>query len=151
MFDFAEKLREMAANIPDGDAPALRNAHARAVRAAEIVTAALDIDPTLREHGLRDLDLCAEILRQLRPLARQAAQFLEHQRLTEAGAPTREIARIGKVREGAPAEVEDLSARAVEIAERISAAALPDWDTPVRIRERSERRRPARRRSPARH
>lgn len=97
------------------------------------------MDPTLSEHGLRDIDLCAEILRQLRPLSRQAAQYLEHQRLTEAGTPDAEIVRIGRVNPLAVEETAALSARIVEIAERVEAAAIPDWDTPQRIRERSER------------
>lgn len=139
MFDDVKQLATMAARIPGGE-PALERAGARARRVAEIVSAAVDVDPTLLDDDRsRDIDLCAEFLRQLRPLARQAAVTLEHGRLTEARASQHEFSRLGRINPQAPDELEALSERAVEIAERVEAAALPDWNTPQRIRERSER------------
>ncbi|MDS0140542.1 MULTISPECIES: hypothetical protein [unclassified Amycolatopsis] len=129
----------LAEAIPGGE-PALERARARAQQAAEIITEAVAIDPTLLDYDRsRDLDVCTEILRQLRPLARQAALTLQHARLTEAGASRQEFARIGKVNPLAPDELDALSERVVEVAKRVAAAALPDWNTPQRIRERSER------------
>jgi hypothetical protein len=141
MFNLADlkRLGTLANAIPGGE-PVLDQARARARQAAEIVSTAVENDPTLLdEDRSRDLDVCAEILRQLRPLARQAALALEHGRLTKAGAPPEEFARIGKINPLAPDELDALSERVVVIAERAAAAALPDWNTPRRIRERSER------------
>lgn len=138
-----QELRETAMKVPGGE-PTLDNARARARRAAEIVSAAVEVDPTLRDlDRCRDIDLCAEILRQLRPLARQAAQAIEYERLTSAGASMREFARLGRINPLALEELDVLSKRAVEIAQRVADAALPDWNTPTRIRERSERLLPA--------
>ncbi|MFD5089380.1 hypothetical protein ACFWMR_02175 [Amycolatopsis thailandensis] len=133
------QLDKLADKITGGY-PVLDRARDRAREVANIVSAAVKVDPTLLDHDRsRDLDLCAELLRQLHPLARQAALALEHARLTEADASREEFARIGKINPLAPDELDALSERAVEIAERVSAAALPDWNTPLRIRERSER------------
>ena len=133
------RLTALVDKIPGGQ-PVLDRARARATRAAETISAAVELDPTLRDHDRsRDLDVCVEILRQLRPLARQAALTLEHGRLTEAGAPPQEIARIGRVNPLAPDELDALSERVVTLADQVAAAALPDWDTPWRIRERSAR------------
>ncbi|KAA2247017.1 hypothetical protein F0L68_40445 [Solihabitans fulvus] len=132
-------MEKLAGKIPGGE-PALDRARARAQQAAERVAAAVAVDPTLLDYDRsRDLDVCAEILRQLQPLARQAALTLEHGRLTEAGASREEFARIGKINPLAPDELDALSERVVELAERAAAAALPDWNTPQRIRERSAR------------
>lgn len=141
MFDVIEvqELDRLADAIPAGE-PLLERARSRARRTAELVSGAVDVDPTLLDHDRsRDLDVCAEILRQLAPLARQAALTLEHARLTEAGAPPEEFVRIGRINPLAPGDLDALSNRAVETAERISAAALRDWNTPQRIRERSQR------------
>ncbi|MBN9747756.1 hypothetical protein DMP23_42840 [Amycolatopsis sp. A1MSW2902] len=139
MDDDVKRLNELAARIPGGE-PVLDRARARAARAAAIASAAVETNPTLLDYGRdRDLYICAEILRQLRPLARQASLALEHARLTENSAPPEEFARIGKINPLAPDELDALSERAVERAEAVAAAALPDWNTPLRIRERSER------------
>lgn len=133
------RLAQLAAQIPGG-APVLERARDRARHAAEIVSGAVEVDPTLLDcDRSRDIDVCVEIVRQLKPLARQAALTLEHARLTEAGASPEEFARIGRVNPVALDELEALSGRVVVLAERVAAAALPDWDTPKRIRERSER------------
>lgn len=125
-----KQLGQLADKIPGGE-PVLERARARAQQAAEIVSAAVAVDPTLLDYDRsRDLDVCAEILRQFRPLARQAALTLEHGRLTEAGASREEFARIGKINPLAPDELDALSERVVELAERVAAAALPDWNTP---------------------
>jgi len=73
MFDDVQHLDTLADKIPGGQ-PMLERARARATQAAKIVSAAVETDPTLLDHDRsRDLDVCTEILRQLQPLARQAA------------------------------------------------------------------------------
>ena len=52
----------------------------RAVGAAEAVAAALTADPTLAERQQRWLDVLAELLRRLTPLARQASAATELRR-----------------------------------------------------------------------
>ncbi|MEO6083109.1 MAG: hypothetical protein ABIQ18_08380 [Umezawaea sp.] len=134
-----EQLSKLASRIPGGE-PVLDRARNRARQAAEIVSAAVVVDPTLLDRDRdRDIEVVAELLRQLHPLARQAAQRLEHSRLTAAAAPAHEFARLGRTNPLAPAELDALSEHLVVVAERIRAAALPDWNTPRRIRERSER------------
>jgi hypothetical protein len=134
-----KRLDELARKIPGGE-PVLERAQARGRQAAQMVSSAVQVDPTLLDYDRsRDLDVCVEILRQMRPLARQAALTLEHGQLTEAGAPPEEFARIGKIDPLAPDELDALSEHVVTVAERVAAAALPDWNTPQRIRERSER------------
>lgn len=133
------KMAAFASRLPVGE-PVLDRARDRAVRAVEIVTAAVDVDPTLLdEDRSRDLDVFAELLRQLKSMARQAASTIEHARLTACGAPRAEFARIGKINPCAPEELDALSEHAVMVAGRVSAAALPDWNTPERIQERSVR------------
>ncbi|MBE1580523.1 hypothetical protein ACFORH_39095 [Amycolatopsis roodepoortensis] len=134
-------LAARANKLPAGE-PVLDRARARGVRAVEIAVAAVKVDPTLLEE--RDgrgwnLGLLAELIRQMRPLARQAALALEHARLTDASGQAEEFRRLGRISPLAPDELDALSERAVEIAEDLAAAALPDWNTPRRIRERSER------------
>ena len=134
-------LAGLADAVPAGE-PVLDRARARGRRAAAIAVAAVEVDPTLLADTWdrrRGLELLAEMLRQLRPLARQAEHTLEHARLTDAGAPAEQIARIGRINPHAPDELDALSARAVEIADQLAADALPDWNTPRRIRERSAR------------
>lgn len=134
-----EELRAKAAGIPAGGPPVVQRAHQRAVGAVELVETAVRLDPTLPEKDRcqRDLDLIAEILRQLKPLARQAIAHLERQRLIAAGAGEREIGRLGRTNPAAPAELDAMSERCADIACRVSASAWPDWNTPERARERS--------------
>jgi hypothetical protein len=131
-----------AAAVPEEYGPAdalFKTARARALHAAGIAIKAAEIDPTLMaQDRCRSLDLLWELQRQLKPLARQARAVFEHRRLTDACAPVREIAKLGRINKAAPAELDALSIRTVEIAKEIEAAALPDWDTPARILERSE-------------
>ncbi|MFE5565928.1 hypothetical protein ACFQ68_13160 [Amycolatopsis japonica] len=138
-----KRLADLAEKLPGG-APVLDRARARARRAAEIVSEAVQIDPTLLDTELdydrtRDLFLVFELFRQLKPLTRQAWLTLEHGRLTQLGASREDLARLGRINPLAPDELDALSERAVEIAERVRATALPDWNTPRRIRERSQR------------
>ncbi|GAA4522599.1 hypothetical protein GCM10023191_102080 [Actinoallomurus oryzae] len=141
MVDLVDELREKAAQLPADGAPVVQRARGRAEEAVEILTAALDVDPTLVEPDrcLRDVDLVRELLRQLQPLARQAEVELERRRLAADPATAHQTGRLGRTNPHALEELEALSRRCVEIAERIAGAALPDWNTPQRIRERSER------------
>lgn len=140
---WAERLRRAADRLPDGE-PIFRAARERALRAAAIVTGGLQVDPTLvdYERGGRDLAVLAELVRQLYPLARQAEMAIEHGRLVQDAAPLAERARLGKINPLAPEEFDALSAHLVDVAQRIADGAQPDWNTPARIRERSERRLP---------
>ncbi|MFK0250191.1 CGNR zinc finger domain-containing protein [Amycolatopsis azurea] len=134
-------LAVKADELPGGE-PVLDRARARGRRAVEIAAGAVEIDPTLLQESSGrgwGLEILAELLRQLRPLARQAALALEHARLIDAGAPPESFRRIGRINPLAPDELDALSERAVEIAEGLAAKALPDWNTPRRIRERSQR------------
>lgn len=133
------RFRTNAEQLPGGE-PVLDAARERADRAIEIVAAALRVDPTLADWDRdRELEVFAELLRQLRPLGRQAALAAEHARLTATGATASEFARLGRINPLAPEELDALSQRLPEIAQRISDSALPDWNTPTRIREHSER------------
>jgi len=121
------ELRRAEASLPDSEVPLIQRARERSREAVDIVTAAVAVDPTLSDADrcCRDIDLLAELLCHLRVLARQAEQH-----------------RLAA--DELEAELEALSARVVELARRIAAAALPDWDAPARIRERSERLLPSR-------
>lgn len=112
--------------------------HDRAREAANIVSAAVGVDPTLLDPD-HDIEVFAELLRQLHPLARQAVQMVEHGRLTAADAPAHDLARLGRINPLAPAELDALSKHLAVLANRVRTAALPDWNTSRRIRERSER------------
>ena len=81
----AAELRALADRMPAGGSPVVALAQQRAAAAVEAVTAALGADPTLAERQQRDLDVLAEILRRLTPLARQVVHHQDHQRLTAAG------------------------------------------------------------------
>jgi len=81
----AEELRALAERVPADGPPAVTLARLRAVRAAEPVAAALTADPTLAERQQRWLDVLAELLRRLTPLARQASAATECVRLSAAG------------------------------------------------------------------
>lgn len=110
------------------------------MRAAEIVATAIGIDPTLTDMDRRrNIDLIHELLRQLKPLARQAEVTLKRKRLVTEGADPIEIARLGRTNPVAPEELEALSERCLKLATRVANSALPDWNTPQRIKERSAR------------
>ncbi|GAA1015826.1 hypothetical protein Aple_010410 [Acrocarpospora pleiomorpha] len=136
-------IRRGAERLPADGPPIVGDARQRAMDAAETVAAAVAVDPTLPEHQRRNLDLLVELMRQLTPLARQAGLALERERLVAAGAPAQEIARLGLINQIAPEELDALSLRCPALAVEIAAAAMPDWNTPQRIRERSEQRLPA--------
>jgi hypothetical protein len=137
--DIAAELRALAGRVPDDVHPAAAIARQRAAGAAGAAAGALGADPTVAERAQRDLDLLGELLRRAGPLARQAGHVLEHQRLTAAG---QDAGRLGRVNPQAPEELDWVSRRCTVIAERITAAVLPDWDTPRRWRELSARRMP---------
>jgi chromosome segregation ATPase len=139
--DVVEMLRQKAAELPAGKSPLVQQARQRAVQAAETIEAAVSIDPTLpeRDRQQRDIDLVTELLRQLKPLARQAEVELARHRLVASGADPDEIARLGRTNPAALGELDALSQRVTEIAKGIKEAAQPDWNTPQRIRERSVR------------
>jgi hypothetical protein len=132
----AEELRALADRVPAGGPAMTGPARQRAADAAE---AALTADPTLAERQQRWLDLLAELLRRLTPLARQAAAALESERLSAAGEST---AHLGRINPLATEELDAVSARCPELAAQVAAAAWPDWDSPQRIRELSASRMP---------
>lgn len=134
-------LRDKAHRLPAEGSDVVREARKRALQAVETAAAAVGVDPTLVEtdRELRDFDLLGEILRQLRPLARQAETELERRTLMSSPDSAEKVARLGRTARDAPDELDALSKRCVEIADRIRASALPDWNTPKRILERSER------------
>lgn len=135
----AGQLREYVQRLPAGE-PVLDLARERAEHAVAIVADALRADPTLADWDRRrKLDVIAELLRQLRPLGRQAAVTIEHARLTGAGATSADVAGLGRINPLAPEELDALSTRLPELARQVAESALPDWNTPARIRERSER------------
>ncbi len=135
----AAELRALADRVPADGSPAAALARQRAAAAVEAVIAALGADPTLAERRQRDLDVLAEILRRLTPLARQVTVGFESQRLAAAGASTEHLGRINPL---APEELDAASERCTVLAERITAAVLHDWNTPLRIRELSASRMP---------
>ena len=135
----AAELRALAVRIPADGPPVVTLARQRAADATEAAVAALGTDPTLAERQQRDLDVLAEILRRLAPLARQAAAELERRRLATTGADT---AHLGRTNPVAPQELDAVSERVTVIAARVTAAVLPDWDSPRRIRELSASRMP---------
>ena len=89
----AAELRALADRVPANGPPVVTLARQRAADGAEAAAAALGADPTLAERQQRDLDLLAEILRRLAPLARQAATQLDRQRLAAAGADAAHLGR----------------------------------------------------------
>lgn len=139
MVDVVTELETKARRLPVDGAPVVQTARKRALAAVETVAAAVAVDPTLPEADRcgRDVALLDEILRQLAALARQAETELRRRRLVAEAATATQVARLGRTNPLAPDEVAALSARAVEVAERISSEAWPDWNTPERIHERS--------------
>jgi hypothetical protein len=81
----------------------------------------------------------SEVLRRLTPLARQASAATESECLSAAGAST---AHLGRINPLAAQDLDAVSARCPELAAQVAAAAWPDWDTPLRIRELSASRMP---------
>jgi hypothetical protein len=128
-------LRALADRVPQ----TVTLARQRAVSAAEAAAAALGTDPTLAERQQRWLNVLAELLRRLTPLARQASAAIESERLSAAGAST---AHLGRINPLATEELDAASARCPELAAQVAAAAWPDWNTPPRIRELSSSRMP---------
>jgi hypothetical protein len=139
--DPCEWLREQASALPTDGPPNIGEARRRALEAVDIATAAVKIDPTLPEPDRcrRQFDLLTELFRQLKPLARQVLVDAERRRLAAMPGTEQQIARLGRTNPRAADELDALSARCPMLAEEIREAALPDWDTPGRIRERSTR------------
>jgi hypothetical protein len=135
----AEELCALAERVPADGPPAVTLARQRAAGAVEAVTAALSTDPTVAERQQRWLDVLAELLRRLTPLARQALVAIESERLGAAGAGT---AHLGRANPLAAEELDAVSARCAELAGQVAAAAWPDWNTPRRGRELSASRMP---------
>ena len=135
----AEELLALAERVPTAGPPAVTLARQRAAGAAGAVTAALSTDPTLAERQQRWLDVLAELLRRLTPLARQAAAAIESEQLAAAGAST---AHLGRINPLAAEELDAVSARCPELAAQVATAAWPDWDSPARTRELSASRMP---------
>ncbi|MFV2171734.1 hypothetical protein ACFHW2_43360 [Actinomadura sp. LOL_016] len=136
-----DELRARAAEVClDDRSPEMRRVRERVLQAVDIAAAALRTDPTLAAADRRrDLDVLEELVRQLRPLARQARLKLERRRLEGVIGTERALARLGRTNPDAPDHLDKLARYTVTIAERIADAALPDWDAPRRIRERSAR------------
>jgi hypothetical protein len=135
----AEELRALVERVPAAGSPAVTLARQRAVGDVEAVTAALSTDPTLAERQQCWLDVLAELLRRLTPLARQASAAIESERLSAAGAST---ANPGRINPLAAEELDAVSARCQELAAQVATAAWPDWNTPLRMRELSASRMP---------
>lgn len=134
------QLREWTTKLPADGPPPITEARRRVLQAVDIVAEALETDPTLAETDrCRGIDLLDELLRQIRSLSRQAENALEADRLAKLPGTERQIARLGRTNPLALEELDALSQRAVDIAREIRAEALPDWNTPRRIRERSTR------------
>lgn len=138
-----QRLCKAAEQLPDG-APLFHTAREHALHAAAIVGDSLRTDPTLLDYdrGGRDLDVLAELLRQLRGLAKQVEMMLKHKHLVDTSARRIEFALLGKVNACATEEFEALAAHLAVLAQRIADKAQSDWNTPQRIRERSEQRLP---------
>ena len=128
-------LRERAERIPVDSPEPLLTARQRGLDAAKAVDAALAADPTVAERAMRDIDVLGEVMRRLVPLARAAGYELERR----TGA---DVSHHGRINPAAPEELQAISERCTVIAARITAAVLPDWDMPERIRELSASRMP---------
>lgn len=135
-----EQLREKAGELPAEGSPEVARARRRALQATATVEAALRVDPTLAaEDRCRDLDVLDELLRQLKPLARQAQLKTERRRLASLPGTEQQTARAGTHQPLVLDELDALSQRTLTLAEHIAGQALPDSNTPERIRERSAR------------
>lgn len=136
-------LEAAAAKLPEDGPPPVRLAYQKARQAVGAARGALEVDPTLAAPDReRDLAVLAEVLRQIKPLGRQAEAQLERDRLAPLrGLPgiDERIARLGYVNRHAIGDLTALAGRAVEIAAQLTKAALPDWESPERVRERSAR------------
>jgi hypothetical protein len=141
MADLIEELRERAARLPADGVPVVQRAYQRGMEAVDILAAALHVDPTLADGDRcrRDIDLLQELLRQMRSLARQTEDEVARHRLAADPATAHQAGRLGRTNPNAPDELDALSRRTVEVAQRVAGAALPDWRTPQRVRERSAR------------
>jgi hypothetical protein len=117
----AAELRALAERVPADGPPAVIRARQRAAGAAETVTTALSTDPTLAERQQRWLDVLAELLRWLTPLARQVSVAIESERLAANGESTAHLGRVN------PLAAEELDA--------VSARSWPDWESPARVRQ----------------
>jgi hypothetical protein len=124
----AEELHALAKRIPADGPHAVTLARQRAAGAVETVTAALSTDPTVAERQQRWLDVLAELLRRLTPLARQTLVAIESGRLAAAGAST---AHLGRTNLLAAEELGAVSARCTELACQAAAAVWHDWNTPA--------------------
>ena len=133
------ELRALAERVPADGPSAVTLARQRGTGAAEAVTAALSADPTLAERQQRWLDVLAELLRRLTPLARQVAVALESEQLAAAGAST---AHLGRINPLAAEELDAVSARCTELAAQVASAVWPDWESPARVSELSAARMP---------
>jgi hypothetical protein len=133
-------LRAAAERLPAVGVPIVRHARGRALDAVAVVAAAIGTDPTLPapDRAGRALDVVAEILRQLHPLARQADKELQRRYQTSEHGPGHPAARR-RTRRTAPEEMEEMLQRLHALADEIAADAQPDWDAPARVRERSHR------------
>jgi hypothetical protein len=132
----AAELRALADRVPADASPLARQ---RAAGAVEAVAAALVTDPTLAERQQRWIDVLAELLRRLTPLARQVSVAIESERLAAGGMTT---AHLGRINPLAAEELDAVSARCTELAAQVAAEAWPDWQSPARVRELSASRMP---------
>jgi hypothetical protein len=136
-----DRLRSKAGQLPAQGDPVVVTARRRALAAVDVVTQALAVDPTLAEpdRQARGFDMITELLRQLVPLARQAALLIESRRLQQLGGPEAELARarLGLVNPVAVDELQALTDRLTCFAAELSAAAWPDWDSPERRMQRA--------------
>ncbi|MGH3568529.1 MAG: hypothetical protein ACRDRH_21385 [Pseudonocardia sp.] len=143
-------VRRSTERLPEHTA-GQRWAREQALRAVEIVSEALDIDPTLADPAdpdrIRGLDLVTEILRQLGPLSNLAALAERHAVLLGERARTgdpdgrvhRELATLGRVNPAASEELAALAERVVVLAQQVRDIAEPDWASPTRTQQRSAR------------
>lgn len=121
---------------PAEGAPALDPCQERVRHALQAVVADVEADPTL---GLvfqvqRHVELLTELVRQIRPLLRQAAA-IEAERLDQDTTLTERerrlaLARLGRLNPAARAEAEHMATRVQEIAAQVHAAVEPHWQTP---------------------
>ena len=111
----AEELRALAERVPADGPPAGTLARQRAVGAAEAVAAALTADPTLAERQQRWLDVLAELLRRLTPLAARPRRRPSACACPPPGPSTVHLGRINPL---AAEELDAVSARCPELAGR---------------------------------